>query len=41
VLIDGKQLADLMIDHNIGVKTVSNYSVKALDASFYDDLEDV
>ena len=41
VLIDGKQLAELMIDHDIGVKTVSTYSVKKLDSGFFDDVGEV
>ena len=31
VLIDGKQLADLMIDHDIGVNVVQTYKIKRLD----------
>lgn len=35
VLIDGEQLAKLMIDHAIGVKTVQTYSLKAVDLDYF------
>ncbi|NLF10133.1 MAG: restriction endonuclease [Pirellulaceae bacterium] len=35
VLIDGEQLAELMIDHAIGVKTVQTYSLKAVDLDYF------
>ncbi|PIU44993.1 MAG: restriction endonuclease [Ignavibacteriales bacterium CG07_land_8_20_14_0_80_59_12] len=35
VLIDGQQLAQLMIDHNIGVTTVSSYEIKRIDSDFF------
>lgn len=41
VLIDGKKLAGYMIEHGIGVKTVTTYSVKALDSSFFDEAGEV
>ena len=41
VLIDGKQLAERMIDHEIGVKTISTYTVKKLDSGFFDDVGEV
>lgn len=34
VLIDGKRLADLMIDHNIGVTTARTYTIKRLDSDY-------
>jgi restriction system protein len=37
VLIDGKQLADLMIDHDVGVSTVSLYPVKKVDSDFFNE----
>jgi restriction system protein len=37
VLIDGKQLAKLMIDFNVGVATVSNYQVKKIDSDFFSE----
>jgi restriction system protein len=38
VLIDGKQLADLMIRHNLGVTVKETYQVKAIDTDYF--LED-
>jgi len=35
VLIDGKQLAQLMIDHSIGVAEVATYTVKKVDADYF------
>ena len=37
VLIDGKQLAALMIHHNVGVRTVDALHVKKLDEDFFGD----
>jgi len=37
VLVDGKELARLMFEHNIGVSTVANYEVKKLDLDFFED----
>ncbi len=39
VLIDGDQLAELMIDHDVGVTTVSSYVVKRIDSDYF--IEDV
>ncbi len=36
VLIDGEQLAQLMIDHGIGVAEVVNYPVKRVDLDYFD-----
>lgn len=36
VLVDGRALADLMIDYGIGVSTRVSYEVKALDMDFFD-----
>ena len=36
VLIDGEQLAQLMIDHGVGVAEVVNYTVKRVDADYFD-----
>jgi len=38
VLIDGDKLAELMIDHNIGVSTVQLYEIKKVDSDYF--LED-
>lgn len=37
VLIDGDQLSNLMIDHDVGVSTVSLYPVKRIDADYFDE----
>lgn len=37
VLIDGKILADLMIDYDIGVSKVSAYEIKRLDSDYFSD----
>jgi restriction system protein len=36
VLIDGKQLADLMIDYDIGVSVSQTYKVKRLDSDYFE-----
>jgi len=35
VLIDGTKLAELMIDHNVGVSTESKYEIKRIDTDFF------
>ena len=35
VLIDGEQLAKLMIDHGVGVTDVATYHVKRVDADYF------
>lgn len=35
VLIDGAMLADLMIDHNIGVSTRETYEIKRVDSDYF------
>jgi restriction system protein len=35
VLIDGEQLAQLMIDHNVGVSTVDTYEIKRVDSDYF------
>jgi len=37
VLIDGKQLAALMIRHNVGVRTVETLHVKKIDEDFFSE----
>jgi hypothetical protein len=37
VLIDGKKLVNLMIDHNIGVSTVKTYEIKKLDSDYFEE----
>jgi restriction system protein len=36
-LIDGAQLANLMIQHNVGVEEVAVYSVKRLRSEYFED----
>ena len=36
ILIDGLTLADLMIDHNIGVSPVETYVIKKVDIDFFE-----
>ena len=35
VLIDGRQLSEFMIDHNVGVSTVKTYEIKHLDSDYF------
>lgn len=37
VLIDGKQLASLMIDFDVGVSVVTMYQVKRIDSDYFED----
>ena len=37
VLIDGEELAQLMIDHNIGVNTANIYELKRIDSDYFTD----
>lgn len=37
VLIDGAELAQLMIDHNIGVNEVASYTVKKMDFDYFEE----
>ena len=39
MLIDGSELAQLMIDHGIGVTEVAAYSVRKLDLDYFDEDE--
>lgn len=36
ILIDGQQLASLMIDHNVGVSTIGMYELKRLDNDYFE-----
>lgn len=36
VLLDGKQLADLMIEHNVGVTPTQSYTLKRLDSDYFE-----
>ncbi len=35
ILIDGEQLAQMLIDHNIGVTPVSNFEIKKIDLDYF------
>lgn len=35
VLIDGKRLAELMIDYDVGVTTISTYHIKRIDSDYF------
>jgi restriction system protein len=35
VLIDGESLAQLMIDHSVGVTTVASYDIKRVDLDYF------
>ena len=39
VLIDGDQLAELMIDHGLGVVTTKSYELKEVSNDFFDESE--
>lgn len=35
ILIDGDELADLMIDHNVGVSVAATYEIKKIDSDYF------
>ena len=35
VLVDGEQLSQLMIDHNVGVALVTSYETKKIDSDYF------
>jgi restriction system protein len=37
ILIDGQRLADLMIEHNIGVSRAFTYEIKRVDSDYFDE----
>lgn len=37
VLIDGTMLAQLMIDHGVGVAPIASYEVKRVDADYFQE----
>ncbi len=37
ILIDGRQLADFMIDYNVGVSTEAVYELKRIDTAYFED----
>jgi restriction system protein len=38
ILIDGKELADLMIEYNVGLSTKINYEVKKIDNDYFEEI---
>ena len=34
-VIDGEALAQLMIDHNVGVSTIATYELKKIDSDYF------
>lgn len=40
VLINGKRLANLMIDHNVGVSERTTYEIKSLDSDYFGETSD-
>lgn len=38
ILIDGQQLARMMVTHNIGVQVKNMYVIKRVDEDFFEDL---
>ncbi|MCR4437707.1 MAG: hypothetical protein NUW13_01520 [candidate division KSB1 bacterium] len=36
VLVDGNQLAELMIDHDVGVTRMASYETKRVDADYFE-----
>ncbi len=37
VLIDGEMLAQLMIDHSVGVSTIATYEIKKIDSDYFSE----
>jgi len=37
VLIGGTELADLMVEHGVGVTDVTTYTLKRLDSDYFDE----
>ena len=37
ILIDGEKLAELMIEHNVGISTINSYQVKKIDFDYFDE----
>lgn len=37
ILIDGERLANLMIDHNVGLSIVNTYQVKTIDSDYFEE----
>lgn len=39
VLLDGKQLTQLMIDHGVGVSSIKQYAVHKIDGDYFEEIE--
>ena len=39
ILVDGERLAELMIDHNVGVSDRQTYAVQRVDSDYFDEEE--
>ena len=39
VLVDGQKLAELMVDFDVGVATVSNYKIQKIDSDYFEGEE--
>lgn len=37
ILIDGNRLADLMIEHSVGLSSVTSYHIKAIDSDYFEE----
>ena len=37
VLLDGDEIAELMLDHDVGVTPVSTYVIKRLDSDYFEE----
>ena len=37
ILIDGRELAELMIDHSLGVSTSVSYEIKKIDTDYFEE----
>ncbi len=35
ILIDGEELAELMIDYNVGVSVLTTYEIKRIDSDYF------
>ena len=40
ILIDGHQLVEYMIDHDVGVSTVKTYELKRVDSDYFIEVDD-
>ena len=37
ILIDGRNLSELMIDYNLGVSVSVNYEIKRIDSDYFEE----